>query len=158
MKYIEAPEEYSGNERSLFLAGGISNCPNWQSDLVRLLENENILLFNPRRKSFPANDPSASKKQIEWEYKYLKKADIFSFWFPKETICTITLYELGKAYMTNKPIFVGINPRYERKLDIEVQTKLARPEIEIVYSLDKLAGQIKDCLKNFKYPDIYFIK
>jgi hypothetical protein len=152
MEYIEAPEEYSGNERSLFLAGGISNCPNWQLGLVRLLENENILLFNPRRKSFPVNDSNAPKKQIEWEYKYLKKAGIISFWFPKETLCPITLYELGKAYMTNKSIFVGINPGYERKLDIEVQTKLARPEIEIVYSLDKLAGQIKDCLKNFKYP------
>ena len=43
MKYIECPEVYEGNERSLFLAGGISNCPNWQPDLVKLLEDTNYL-------------------------------------------------------------------------------------------------------------------
>jgi hypothetical protein len=146
MKYIEAPEEYKGNEKAIFLAGGISNCPDWQSELVKYLENEDILLFNPRRKIFPENNSLESEKQIKWEYKYLKKSDIISFWFPRETLCPITLYELGKSYMTDKTIFVGINPDYERKLDIEVQTKLARPKIEIVYSLDKLAMEIKNSL------------
>ena len=53
MKYIEVPEVYKGDEKSLFLAGGISNCPNWQKELVDLLKNKEIVLLNPLRKKFP---------------------------------------------------------------------------------------------------------
>ena len=44
--------------------------------------------------------------------------------------------------MTSKPIFIGVDPKYQRRQDVEIQTKLARPEIEIVYSLEDLANQI----------------
>ena len=46
--------------------------------------------------------------------------------------------------MTNKPIFVGMHPEYQRRQDVEIQTKLAKPEIEIVYSLQELANQVKE--------------
>ena len=43
-------------------------------------------------------------------------------------------------------IFVGMDKEYERKQDVVIQTKLARPEIKIVYSLEDLAQQIKSVL------------
>jgi hypothetical protein len=66
-----------------------------------------------------------------------------SFWFPKETLCPITLYELGKQSASNKPIFVGVHPEYARRRDVEIQTQLIRPEVKIVYSLEDLAQEIK---------------
>ena len=143
MKHIESPEKYSGDiQKTLFLAGGITDCPDWQSEMLSLLKDTDITILNPRRKNFPINDPDAAPEQIKWEYDHLRKAKSISFWFPKESICPIALYELGAWSMTAKPLFIGLHPDYKRKLDIEHQTSLIRPEIKIVYSLAELASQI----------------
>lgn len=144
MKYIECPNIYEGDKKSLFLAGGISNCSNWQSELVKMLEDTDLILLNPRRKFFPTDKQNIEKEQIIWEYNHLKKASAVSFWFPKETLCPITLYELGKQNISNQPIFIGVHPEYLRIRDIKIQTELVRPEIKIVYSLQDLANQIKN--------------
>jgi hypothetical protein len=143
MKYIECPKIYSGNEKSLFLAGGITNCPNWQLQFIELLGDANLVILNPRRKNFSADNSDIEEEQIKWEYEHLKKASAVLFWFPKETLCPITLYELGKQSADKKPVFIGIHPDYKRKRDVEIQTRLARPEIRIVYSLKDLTEQIK---------------
>ncbi|MBU1199703.1 MAG: nucleoside 2-deoxyribosyltransferase domain-containing protein [Nanoarchaeota archaeon] len=143
MKYVEAPAIYMGNEKSIFLAGGITNCPDWQSELTDLLQNEEIVLLNPRRRNFPINDPSAAREQIIWEFNHLEKADGISFWFPKETLCPITLFEYGKWFARDKPVFIGVHPDYKRIEDIEIQTELEKPEVNIVHDLDSLASQIK---------------
>jgi len=143
MKYIESPKIYKGKEKSLFLAGGIQNCPDWQHYMAMyLLKDADIVLFNPRRKDFPIDDPSAAQAQIKWEYEYLRKATAILFWFPRETLCPIVLYELGAWSMTDKKIFVGVHPLYKRKQDVEIQTGLARPKIGIVHSEEALAAQV----------------
>lgn len=154
MKYIEIPAEYaqeSTGECGLFIAGGITRCPDWQSELVKLLKNENIAIFNPRRSNFPT-DIDISEEQIGWEHRYLRRAMAISFWFPKETICPIVLYELGAWSMTKKKIFVGIHPEYSRRKDVEIQTRLVRPDVNIVYDLHSLSVQIRDFVTNFQYP------
>ncbi|MBI4147215.1 nucleoside 2-deoxyribosyltransferase domain-containing protein [Candidatus Woesearchaeota archaeon] len=143
MKYIEAPTEYQGKERSLFLAGGITGCPDWQADLTDLLTGEEIVLLNPRRSHFSTDNQNITPEQINWEHKHLQKADAISFWFPQETACPITLYELGAHSKSNKPLFVGVHPEYARREDVEIQTRLERPEIEIVYNLNNLSKKIK---------------
>lgn len=143
MTYIEAPHEYQGTERSVFLAGGISHTADWQSVLRDLLAHENIALLNPRRKAYDYEDLSAERQQIGWEYAHLRKADAILFWFPEESVAPIALFELGAHTMTNKPIFVGVHPKYERRSDVEIQLSLVRPDIEIVYDLESLSGQIK---------------
>ena len=143
MKYIEDPHLYPGKEKSLFLAGGITGCADWQRDLTILLKNEDIVLLNPRRSHFPTDNPNITPEQIEWEYQHLRKADALSFWFTKETVCPITLYELGAHSMSNKPLFIGVHPEYARREDVEIQTRLQRPEIKIVYGLNSLSDQIK---------------
>lgn len=142
MKYIEAPRIYDIRKCSVFLAGGITNCPDWQQEMVSLLRDTELVLYNPRRADFPIGDPSAANKQIAWEHKYLRYARAIQFWFPKETICPIVLYELGAWSMTEKPIFVGVHPEYQRRQDVEIQTKLVRPDVQICYSLSDLAIQI----------------
>ncbi|MEK6933918.1 MAG: nucleoside 2-deoxyribosyltransferase domain-containing protein [Nanoarchaeota archaeon] len=143
MRYVECPQVYNGNERSIFLAGGISNCPIWQSDLTNLLEDTDLALLNPRRKLYPSENTNIEEEQITWEFEHLERASAVSFWFPKETLCPITLYELGKQNSGSKTLFIGVHPEYSRIKDIEIQTRLSRPEITIVYSLPDLSEQIK---------------
>jgi len=150
---IESPNEiYSlDNNRNikLFLAGGITNCPDWQSVMIEHLKDlSNITVYNPRRKNFPTENPLASEEQITWEYNHLKDADIILFWFSRGTINPIVLYELGKwGNSTDKTIFIGLDSEYERKQDVIIQTKLANPNIPILYSLDELSESIKNYLK-----------
>ena len=145
MKYIEAPTnyEYECLSKSVFLAGGITNCPDWQQQMVFFLDETPLALLNPRRNNFPIYDPDAAIEQITWEHKALRDAGSVLFWFPSETLCPIVLYELGAWSMTDKPIFVGVHPEYKRRMDVEIQTELSRSEVKIVYTLSDLARQIK---------------
>jgi hypothetical protein len=67
MIYIECPENYNvaKDELSLFIAGGITGCEDWQEQFVRMLKDDKIVLLNPRRKSFPENVPNISEQQIK---------------------------------------------------------------------------------------------
>ena len=138
MQYLEAPIYKHLDKKSLFLAGGITNCPDWQSYIVENCKELDIYFLNPRRKNFPVNNLQEAPIQIEWEYFYLKAADYILFWFPKETLCPITLFEYGRWTFTDKKLFVGAHKEYKRKLDIAYQTKLARPEIQIRDNLKEL--------------------
>ena len=142
MEYIEAVGPFEGGSKSLFLAGGITNCPDWQQSMVDLLRRQELVILNPRRKDFPIDDPSAAEEQIRWEHKMLRLADAVCFWFPCETLCPIVLYELGALSMTEKPIFVGMHPDYQRRQDVEIQTQLVRPDVEVVFSAKDFADQI----------------
>ena len=145
MKYVEAIDVYGvyENETRLFLAGGITDCPDWQQEMKDLLSKTDLTILNPRRKNFPIHDPGAAGAQIKWEYHALRNADAILFWFPHETICPIVLYELGAWSMTCKPIFVGAHPEYQRRQDVVIQTYLARSLVRVVSSIEELADQIK---------------
>lgn len=126
-----------GGIKSLFLAGGIMNCPEWQFGTADQLDGEHRVIFNPRRHDFPIDDPSAAQEQIKWEFDALRIADAILFWFPHETLCPIVLYELGAWNMTDKPLFVGVHPDYARKQDVNVQTELARHDVIVRDSLEE---------------------
>ena len=64
LEIVETPNEIKfENKIKLFLAGGISNCPDWREDLIvklkternsyRLLSISEMTIFNPRRKYEP---------------------------------------------------------------------------------------------------------
>lgn len=134
----------------LFLAGGITDCPDWQGEIVEHLEAMELPLVvcNPRRNDFPINDPTAAPEQIEWEHTMLEKADFISFWFPKATLCPITLFELGK-HLHSEPL-IGIEDGYQRSLDIRIQTELDGPrEFPIVSTVEDLAFQIQEKIWEF---------
>lgn len=164
IQVVTAPTyTFMGNHPFIFMAGGITGCPEWQDEMINQLlqytwmeddpDRYKALLLNPRRKNFPIEDPTAAEKQIKWEHDMLRKADAILFWFPKETICPIVLYELGAWSMRDKPIFVGVHPEYSRKQDVEIQTRLARPEVPVTYSLDDLATQVASFIMNNISPD-----
>ena len=146
MKIIIAPEEYSLQSDAIgcFLAGGITDCPNWQAEVISnfrkydqkfLNELDGLVLFNPRRENFPINDPNAAQEQIEWEFKWLQRMDLFSMFFTAgrsdQPIC---MYELGRNICRMMQIFpndyqnrilISCDPNYRRSQDVKIQVELA---------------------------------
>lgn len=143
IQYIEAPSLEKAEKPSLFLAGGITNCPDWQSEMVNKLDSNgfNIAVFNPRRKNYPKEDPNAEKEQITWEYSRLREAQVLLFWFSPGSENPIVLFELGSALERNVPILVGVDPNYSRKRGVEIQVGLKNKNIKIAYSLSDLLGE-----------------
>jgi Nucleoside 2-deoxyribosyltransferase like len=129
---VEAPEKYLGSASSLFLAGGITGCPDWQADVVRSLRGRSLAVLNPRRRLFSVGDCSAADAQIRWEHEHLRRADAILFWFSEgPSAQPIAMYELGAAAAADRPIAVGTHPAYIRRLDVQLQLELARPAVRV---------------------------
>jgi hypothetical protein len=143
MQYIEAISPENAIFKSLFLAGGISSCPNWQEEVAKALSKIELTIFNPRRKNFDVLNPAETEAQIEWEYHRLRQADYIIFHFSAATLNPITLFEYGAALEREQKLFVNVHPDYQRKTDIEIQTRLKRPEIVLTYSIEDLVKQFK---------------
>lgn len=144
MRYVEAPENWTPTHAvehpAVFLAGGITGCPDWQAEATAFLSlRDRGTILNPRRANFPIGDPEAAEEQITWEHTHLRLADVVLFWFPAgDAVQPIALYELGAWSMTSKPLAVGVEPGYPREQDVRIQTRLTRPEVSIVTNLDAL--------------------
>jgi len=153
MKYVEAPYGYERAEGDipLFLAGGITGCPDWQKVVAMLLRRENfekLVVLNPRRENFPIHDPNAGYEQIRWEWEMFREAEIILFWFARGSLNPIVLFEYGKwMVQKEKRIFVGCDLEYQRTQDVEIQTELERKDIRIVHDLQGLVNQIKEYLE-----------
>jgi hypothetical protein len=145
MRVIEAPAHAHvwDADVSVFLAGGITGCGDWQSEVIMRLQIElghveNLIIFNPRRADFDVTDPAAARQQIEWEYDQLQRSGIVLFWFPPETDCPITLYELGYQLGVSSQtpeghggidLVIGTDPNYARRQDVLVQCALTEVPI-----------------------------
>lgn len=151
---IEAPEKYQTLEQNpIFLGGGISNCPDWQKEMtVNILNHaktstgttDMVTILNPRREMYTSADDA--RNQIAWEYgameTLINSDGVMLFWFPEETLCPITLFELGRfTKELNTRVIVGVHPNYQRKLDVITQLQLARPDIQVVHTLQELFQQ-----------------
>lgn len=149
---IKCPDVYiaDGKYVSLFLAGGITNCPDWQEYATQFLQGpENLALVNPRRDDFDVTDPSMSARQIEWEHNHLSKVRAVLFWFPAETLCPITLYELGRCGADwTKKLFVGTDPNYQRRFDVIHQLSLVRPDVFVYDGLDPMLRSVLGWVNN----------
>lgn len=172
MRIITAPEKYnkSDNDVTVFLAGGITNCRNWQKEIISRIEKnthyfcDSLIVFNPRRENFPIDDKSAAFQQIEWEYEMLENCDIFSMYFCSgESDQPICMYELGRNILRMQMrfpsdwqdrIIVSVEDGYRRKQDVLIQTSLSTgnkvfvntqisPEISIDYHTDNIIKAYK---------------
>jgi hypothetical protein len=163
MKLIQCPQNAdltTAEHPIVFLAGGISSCPVWQDEVIKLLLEDASLegtIINPRRDDFDTNDPEATLAQITWEYRGLQASDIVAFWFPKATDCPITLLELGKCLVRGShgeiALTIGIEPGYRRAQDVLIQTSLAfegveyRPADRLEDHAKRIAANIHELLE-----------
>lgn len=125
---------------AVFLAGGISNCPDWQSGIAEKISAQtDLTVINPRRLGWDMNAAdSESRKQITWEYVHLRQCRYTLFWFPKETDGPITLFELGSALERETKLTIGCHPDYNRLLDVETQVALRRSDLSVVQDLEAM--------------------
>lgn len=154
MEILTAPSKIRYHKQSVFLAGGIMQCPDWQQTVCdELVERDNSIqiVFNPRRENFPMDDPDEGVKQIQWEHKAIKVASIFSMWFcAGESDQPICMYELGSVTARNKMvdciadiIVVGIEPGYKREFDVKQQLSLVDSSYD-----DSITNNLYDHINN----------
>lgn len=117
-------EEYNSTP-TVFLAGGITNCPDWQAVAAWELQPYAMVL-NPRRPYFDTTDLSMTEAQITWEFRHLRLANCILFWFPPgSSPQPIALLELGVHMMLSpEKLIVGADPAYSRALDVHHQLRL----------------------------------
>ncbi len=154
MIYVQCPakvEPHDAHKTWGFIAGGISNCPDWQKEMVgriRLLGlDDDFVVINPRREDFNIHDPKMTEQQIEWEREHLDTADLIVFWFPFHTLCPITLYELGVAAASGASLIVGCHPAYERIIDVKKQLSLIRPDVHVHESWEPMLDEMLEWYK-----------
>lgn len=152
-KIIKSPAPLEPSAKNaIFLAGGISNCEDWQAGVAeRLAANTGAVVYNPRRDDFDMNAyEEVSRQQINWEYYALRMAQVNLFWFPPETLCPITLMEYGSAMERLRPgaLMCGAHPDYARRFDLVEQTEL-RQHIPIFSDLGKLVSETIILLNSF---------
>ena len=159
MNEIKCPKElqFDNNVPSIFLGGGITDCPDWQQDVCNALKSYDVDLVNPRRHEFDITNPNMSSGQIKWEYEHLSRCNYIIFWFPSETLCPITLYELGFYASKGKKLFVGCHPEYKRRFDVIEQLKCANSDIKVNDNFDDLLTDVKHYLDILKYSRINWI-
>ena len=97
-----------------------------------------------KRNRWMMDDPDAAQEQITWEYYALNGSDCVSFWFCRETICPIVLFELGACMERKQDFIVGMDPDYQRRQDVEIQVGLRHPGKIINLTLDDQAHKIRD--------------
>ena len=159
---ITAPSIEKPIYTSIFLAGGITNCKNWQKEVIKELEFENISIFNPRQENFDITDKNASFKQISWEFERLEQMDIFSMYFCNgESDQPICMYELGRNILKmqnrfpndwEKRIIISVEDGYKREQDVIIQTQLCAPKIFIETDANPInhAFYIKNAIRKLK--------
>lgn len=165
-RYIESPKvlpirdfQQSVHE-AVFLAGGISGTQNWQKETSqKLLDETALYVVNPRREGVDlAKTGHEATAQIQWEYEHLRACNFVMFWFPKETVCPIALFELGtflgrgreiqfseKTEQTNGQfpwVFVGCDSEYSRRFDLEQQISLYDPRVKLRLKLDDVIEDV----------------
>lgn len=141
MKVITAPEYYAlkSDDVAVFLAGGITNCEDWQSEVISYLaslpakDTEHLVIFNPRRTKWPKNgDTDEIRRQIHWEADYISKSNIFSMYFTntKDSDQPICFYELGR-YTQNSRNIISYQEGFKRALDVDIQMEILNSGIMV---------------------------
>lgn len=153
-RYIEAPAEHEDSTPAVFLAGGITGCPDWQEAARHMLDSLPIAILNPRRENFPIEDPSAAAGQVAWEFEHLSRADVVLFWFPDSGPITqpIALYELGAHAAAGKRIVVGCDRGYVRRMDVVLQLGHVRPEVTVHDDLEAACAEVRSVFSG-RYVD-----
>ena len=171
MKVITAPEYYvpKKTEITVFLAGGITNCEDWQQEVIDYLQNlpenqtEKLVIYNPRRSEWPDNgDVEEIRRQINWEADYIRHADIFSMYFvnTKKSDQPICFYELGKY--ANCRSVISYQEGFTRALDVKLQLEVIGIENRInenftpVQHAEAIMKEYDEEWRRYLEPDVMY--
>ena len=149
MQEIKAPNQSPKNTSlSIFLAGSIEmgKAELWQERIVREMENEDVIFYNPRRDDWDNSleqtiENAQFNQQVTWELEHLEKADIIALYFDPTTKSPISLLELGLFARTDK-VIVCCPEGFWRKGNVDIVCNLYK--IQQVDSIEDLIETIKN--------------
>ena len=123
---VKAPEPYTLNRPSVFLAGTIDmgEGENWQPKAEEWLSDLDIVILNPRRLDWDSSWKQSIKdekfrEQVEWELKAQDDCSIEFMYFAPGSQSPITLLEFGLFIKTGK-VIPCCPEGYFRKGNLEV--------------------------------------
>lgn len=135
----------------VFIAGGISGCPDFQATVISALSRDHVVLLNPRRAEFDLTDSNAVEQQVQWEvdHRWHESLAYILFWFPKsDSPQPIAMLELGDALARPAlPIVIGADPRFPRHRDVVLQCRAARPGLTVHTSLNEVITGMQNLLR-----------
>lgn len=115
------------NFYKIFLAGSIEmgNAEPWQEDMAKKLDDNNTIIFNPRRADWDNSweqdiENPQFFQQVTWELDCLEKAHTIIFYFQPGTKSPISLLELGLYARSNKRIIVVCPQGFWRKGNVDI--------------------------------------
>lgn len=131
---------------SIFLGGTIDmgNSVDWQSQVIEALKDEDITLYNPRRKDWDSSweqkeENAEFRKQVNWELMCLEKSDLVILYFAPESKSPISLLELGLFHKKN--MIVCCPEGFYRKGNVDIVCR--RYNIAKVESIREMIEEIK---------------
>ena len=123
---------------------------NWQNKVERLLANEDIDIFNPRRDDWDSSwvqskDNPQFREQVEWEFYYAEKSDWIFMYFDPSTKSPITLLELGLFAKHNEVILICPNG-FWRKGNVDIVAEQHKENIKQFNTIEQGIDYLKECL------------
>ena len=99
---IKAPHTVLVEGPRVFLAGSIDmgSAVDWQTEVVKHLQQEDVIILNPRRDDWDSSwvqdisNPQFNE-QVNWELNNIEGADLVLFYFAPGSLSPVTLLELG---------------------------------------------------------------
>jgi Nucleoside 2-deoxyribosyltransferase like len=145
---IYPPNPIPPKGNTIFLAGSIEqdNAVNWQENIIQHIDNEDIIILNPRRKDWDQSWKEEIEnpfffEQVEWELKGQERADLIVMYFDPTTQSPISLLELGLFAQTKK-MLVCCPKGYWKKGNVDIVCR--RYQIAQVDNLYNLINSIKE--------------
>ncbi|KKQ35735.1 MAG: hypothetical protein US50_C0006G0008 [Candidatus Nomurabacteria bacterium GW2011_GWB1_37_5] len=144
---IKAPNKIPETSQiKIFLAGSIEMgiAEEWQEKVAKQLENEDIIILNPRRDNWDnswtqSKDNPKFREQVEWELDSLAKSDYIILYLDPKTKSPISLLELGLHAKSGKLLIV-CPEGFWRKGNVDiVSEKYGFPQFD---SLDSLLDHL----------------
>lgn len=146
---IKSPNDFPKDDSRLkiFLGGTIEmgNSVDWQAQLTSELENQHIILLNPRRDDWNKEWKQVSSdtnfhQQVSWELTALEYADIIVMYFAPNSQSPISLLEFGLYAKTNK-LLVVCPEGFWRKGNVDIVSE--RYNIKKFNTLKELTDALK---------------
>jgi hypothetical protein len=142
-----APPALDGHTPSVFLAGSIEmgRAVDWQEQVVRALQDLDVVVLNPRRDEWDASweqsiDNPPFREQVEWELAGLERASVVACYFAPDTRSPVTLLELG-LYARSGKLVVCCPEGYWRRGNVEVVCR--RYGVPFVPTLAELVAEVR---------------
>ncbi len=124
---IKAPEKIPESDKvKIFLAGSIEMgmASDWQKIVVDRLQEEPVVLLNPRRDDWDSTweqrkDHPQFREQVEWELDALAASDYILLYLDPATKSPISLLEMG-LYAQSGKLFVVCPEGFWRKGNVDI--------------------------------------